>query len=363
MIIDKNSPIPQYYQLQTWLIEQIELGVFKPNDKIPTEEELVKTTSLARATVRQAINNLVNAGYLVRKRKLGTFVINRSANKDKNTIIGVVIPDIRKGFTAEFVRSAGDEAAKTKHSIIICDTDDLYVKADFHADRLIEHDVSGVIFVPIAASNEKNRLIIEKFTRNNIPVVLADRLVPDIDVDYVTTDNFHGAYTITKYLTHRNHRKIAIILSNTITTEVERLEGYKKALFDEGIEIDPSLILAIDGPFVEKHYLQYVRIILSQKDKFTSIFAGHDRIAYLIYTVAQEMGIKIPDDISVVGYDDLPFTNSHPGALTTMRQPVYEMGQMCMKLIMTRIKGETNKTQQIVLKSILIERSSVLPAS
>ena len=242
MIIDRNSPIPQYFQLQTWLIEQIEQGVFKPKDKIPTEEELTTMTGLARATVRQAIRNLENMGYLERKRRLGTFVLNGNKNNDKRTIVGILVPDIRSGYPPELSRGAEDEAAKNKHSLILCDTDDLFVKADFHSDRLIENAVSGVIFVPTAASDEKNQFIVDKITRKNIPVVLADRAIQNLHIDYVTTDNFWGAYKLTSYLIQQGHRRIAITLSTLFSTERLRLEGYTKALSDNNIPIDPSII-------------------------------------------------------------------------------------------------------------------------
>ena len=359
MIVDKNSPVPQYFQLQNWLIEQIEQGVFKPDDKIPTEEELSKVAGLARATIRQAVQNLVNTGYLLRKRRLGTFVIKREKGTKKKTIIGVILPDIRRGCAAELARGAEDEAAQNKHSIILCNTDDLFVKADLHSDRLIEHAVSGVIFVPTAASAEKNRLILEKFARHNISVVLADRIIPNFDIDYITTDNFQGAYDLTKHLINKGHERIAIILSTIFSTELQRLEGYRKALCDHNIPIDDSLIFAKEGPFNEKHYLPYVNRILAQADNFTAIFAGHDRIAYLIYSVAEEMGLSIPEDFSLVGYDDLPFTQTHPVSLTTIHQPIYEMGKESMKLIIAKIHGEITETQRIVLNAHLVERSSV----
>lgn len=354
MIIDRDSPIPQYFQLQTWLIEQIEQGVFKPNDKIPTEEELVKITGLARATIRQAIQNLVNMGYLKRKKRLGTFVLNGSVESDKRTIIGLLVPDIRSGYTPELARGAEDEAAKNKHSLILCNTDDLYVKAEFHSQRLLENSIGGVIFVPTAASDEQNRKIVEKFTRRNIPVVLADRIISDLDIDYVTTNNFEGAYEITQYLISKGHRKIGITLSTLFSTERDRLEGYKKALDDHDIEIDSSIIITDSGPFISNRYLQYARNLL--KKDITTIFAGHDRIALLFYSVAKEMGISIPEQISIVGYDDLDFTTV---PLTTMHQPIYEMGQESMKLIMSRIQGKDIEPQKIVLKSYLVERSSV----
>jgi DNA-binding LacI/PurR family transcriptional regulator len=356
MIIDRNSPVPQYFQLQTWLIEQIEQGVFKASDKIPTEEELVQITGLARATIRQAIQNLVNMGYLERKRKLGTFVRNGSVDVEKRTIVGLLVPDIRRGYAPELARGAEDEAARNKHSMILCSTDDLFVKADFHSDRLIENGVSGVICVPTAASDEQNRRIVDKFIRKNIPVVLADRTIPGLEIDYVTTDNFDGGYEITRYLVEQGHRKIGVVFSSLFSTERLRYEGYKKALTDHHIPIDPSIIIIDNGPFIPNRYFQYARKLLKQADKITAIFAGHDRIALQFYSAAKEMGIAIPDDISLVGYDDLNFTTIK---LTTMHQPIYEMGQESMKLMMSRIQGSDREVKQIELKSYLVERGSV----
>ncbi len=356
MIIDKNSPIPQYFQLQTWLREEIEQGRFKPGDKIPTERELGEMTGLARATIRQAIGNLVNVGYLDRKRRLGTYVQDRDTDSGKCTIIGILIPDIRKGYAPELARGAEDEAAKHRHSLILCNTDDSYVKADRQADRLIDAAVSGIVFVPTATSNKKNRLIIEKFTRENIPVVLADRTIAGLEVDHVTTDNYQGAYNLTKFLIGKGHRKIAVLLGDLFSTERERLDGYKAALIEHGIALDPDIIKSDGGPFIKDRYRDMVLSLLKKQDRFSAVFAGHDRIALLFYSVAKEMGISIPGDISLVGYDDLSFTTI---SLTTVHQPIYEMGQESLKMILSRIGGYKGKPQKIVLKSYLVERSSV----
>lgn len=363
MIIDKNSPIPQYFQLQTWLIEQIEQGIFKPDDKIPTEEELVNITGLARATIRQAIQNLVNMGYLSRRRRLGTFVIHHAVEDHKTPIIGILVPDIRAGYAPELARGAEDEAAKSKHSIILCNTDDLYIKANFHADRLIEQNVSGVIFVPTAAPDEKNRQIVEKFQNHGIPVVLADRNVDHLDCDLVTTNNFDGAYQATQYLIENGHTKIAVVLSTLFSTERQRLEGYRKALSDHGISENPDVVFATRDPFIEEKYYRYVRTLLTQRASFTAVFAGHDRIAYIVESVAGEMGIRIPEDLALVGYDDLNLMHPLPVDLTTMHQPIYEMGQESMRVILARILGGTSGPRKVVLESHLVERTSVAAPS
>lgn len=359
MIIDKGSPVPQYFQLQTSLIEQIEQGVFKPNDKIPTEAEIQNMTGLARATIRQAIQNLVNMGYLERRRRLGTFVLDRVQSGKKQTIIGVLVPDIRSGYSPELARGAGDEAAQNRHSIILCNTDDLYVKANYHVEHLIETGVSGIIFVPTASPDEKNLDLIEKFKRKNIPVVLADRLIPGLDIDSVTTDNFDGAYALTRYLIDKGHQQIGIILSMLFSTERERLAGYQKALIESRLDVDPDLVVTSEGPFSEKDYREHARSLLKQHKKMSAIFAGHDRIAFIIAAMAHKMRIDIPGEISLAGYDDLPFTNSHPVGLTTMHQPIYEIGQQSMNLILSRIRGKKSAPKKIVLQSYLVERSSV----
>ena len=100
-------------------------------------------------------------------------------------------------------------------------------------------------------------------------------------------------------------------------------------------------------------------LLFEQKERFTAIFAGHDRIAFVLAAEASKMGIKLPKDISIVGYDDLPFTSTHPLSLTTMRQPIYDIGRESMKLLLSRINGDKRQSQKIVLQSILIERSSV----
>lgn len=360
MIIDRNSPVPQYFQLQRWLVEQIEQGVFKPGDKIPTEAELVQMVGLARATIRQAIQNLVNMGYLVRKRKLGTFVMSRVVDNESRKIIGLIVPDIRIGYAPELARGAEDEAANNKQSLILCNTDDLFIKAEYHAERLIENSVAGVIFVPTAASDEKNIIIVEKFTSRNIPVVLVDRIIPDLKIEHVTTDNIEGAYKITEYLIKKGHKKIAITLSTLFSSERERLVGYKKALKDHNIAIDNSIILTHEGRYSEKPYIEFAKKLFKRKKKFTAIFAGHDRIAYLLNSVAVDMGIKIPEEISIVGYDDLLPHCEHQINLTTMHQPIYEMGVESMKLINDRINGLTGKAKSKILKSHLVERESVI---
>jgi LacI family transcriptional regulator len=221
---------------------------------------------------------------------------------------------------------------------------------------LIENSVSGVIYVPTASPDAKNKMIVQKFKERNIPVVLADRSIPNLDIDHVTTDNLDGAYKMTTYLINKGHSKIAFVFSNIVSTERLRFEGYQKALTDHGIQYDPSIVVSHPGPFSDEQFTKYAQAILKQRKKISAVFAAHDRIAFTFYAVARELGISFPEDLSIVGYDDLSFNNV---PLTTMHQPIYEMGEESMKLISARIRGSKEGPKSIVLASHLVERDSV----
>ena len=164
----------------------------------------------------------------------------------------------------------------------------------------------------------------------------------------------------TEYLIKNGHKKIAITLSTLFSSERDRLQGYRKALADNKIRTDRNLILTHDGRYSEKPYMEFARRLFKQKNKQTAIFAGHDRIAYLLVSMALENGIKIPEELSIVGYDDLGPQCRHQIGLTTMHQPIYEMGIESMKMINAIINGTEIKENSKVLKSYLVERDSVV---
>ncbi|MEE9190639.1 MAG: substrate-binding domain-containing protein, partial [Candidatus Neomarinimicrobiota bacterium] len=223
----------------------------------------------------------------------------------------------------------------------------------------LENGVQGAVFIPTADSDEKNIQIVDKLKDHGIPVVLADRTIQNIEIDFVTTNNFEGAYQLNQHLIKNGHTKIATILSTRFSTERQRFEGYKKALSDNNIAIDPSIIIANMGPYVKEDYVDAITALLKKHERFSAIFAGNDRIAYRINSVAETMGIRIPEDISITGYDDLVFKRSHPMQLTTMHQPIHEMGHVSMKLLLSRIRGDRQEVIQRILKSNFIERTSV----
>ena len=355
-MINDKSPVPKYFQLQTWLQDRIEQGYYATNEKIPTEVELVKLSGLSRATVRQALRNLEQDGYIVRKKRVGSFVLKIEKDTKNIPTVGILIPDIRSGYAPILARGAEDEATKNNISLILCNTDDLLSQAKYHIDRLINLKVSGVIYVPVAASDKDNLQIIKKLKRKNIPVVLADRGIQDSEIDIVTTNNFEGSRQIAQHLINEGHERIAFLSNKLYSTERLRYDGFISKMKEANINQDPAITILDKGAFNVNRYLTHVHKILKNKKKFTAVYAGHDRIALLFYSAAKNMGLNVPEDFSLVGYDNMPLTTI---SLTTMHQPIYEMGQESVRLIIARINNENSNIKNIILNSTLIKRSSV----
>ena len=198
--------------------------------------------------------------------------------------------------------------------------------------------------------------IIKKLKKKNIPVVLADRGIQDSDFDFVTTNNFEGSRQITQHLINRGHQKIAFLSNKLYSTERLRYDGFLSKLKEANIVQDPSITILDKSAFNVNRYLNHAHKILKNRKKFTAVYAGHDRIALLFYAAAKNLGLNVPEDFSLVGYDNMPLTTV---SLTTMHQPIYEMGQESIKLIVSRIKKESKNTKNIILKSNLIDRNSV----
>ena len=358
MIINDKSSIPKYFQLQSWLQDRIEQGYYATNGKIPTESELVQLSGLSRATVRQALKNLENDGYIIRKKRVGSFVKKTQKSSFNIPTIGILIPDIRSGYAPILARGAEDKANQNDVSLILCNTDDKLSQAKYHVERLIKLSVSGVIYVPVAATDKQNLEVINKLKRKKIPVVLADRGIQDSNLDFVTTNNFEGSREITQHLINNGHERIAFLSNQLYSTERLRYDGFISKMKEINVNQDTSITILDKRAFNVNRYLSHVYKILKNRKKFTAVYAGHDRIALLFYAAAKHLGLEVPNDFSLVGYDNMPLTTI---SLTTMHQPIYEMGQESMELIISRINNEKLNVKNIILNSNLIERSSVRP--
>ncbi|MBN1997231.1 GntR family transcriptional regulator [candidate division KSB1 bacterium] len=365
-MIDKNSPLPLYYQIKDDIFHDIEIGKYRPGEKLPAERILAEKYGVTRMTIRQAIKNLVERGILTVRHGSGTYISNQkpAGMESGNKIIGVMVPDIQRGIMTDLIRGIEDEAIAGGYNTILCNTDNIWEKAHVYVNQLLTNGVKGAIYIPIQdiengnKKEEKNLDIIQKFFDNNIPVMLVDHECIKMTTDLVVSDNFGGGYEMTQYLIKMGHRRIAVIYDFEETSILDRISGYKIALRDNNIEFDPSLIQKIKEYGFTDSFSKLVQLIIHEY-KATAIFAMNDLLAADVYYHADRLKINIPKDVSVAGYDDLPFSERLKTPLTTIHQPLYQMGRESFKLLMERLQKPKDPFKKIILPNQLIIRKSV----
>jgi LacI family transcriptional regulator len=273
--------------------------------------------------------------------------------------VGLLISDIANPFFIRAVRAVEDAAQENGYNVILCNTDEDPAKETQYLRVLMEKRVDGIILATTAGSLPAVRDV--RWRR--IPLVLFDRELPGLAVDTVKVDSVLGGRLATEYLLSLGHRRIAVIHGPLVrSTGVERLEGYRRALHAAGIPSDPALIR--EGNFKQDSGRALARDLLSLRPSPTALFCTNNLMTVGALQTLGEQGVRIPQELSLVGYDDMEWwTLTHP-PLTTVGQPVYELGREAMRCLLERIASPgRRRAQRVILKPELIRRASCGPPS
>lgn len=285
--------------------------------------------------------------------------IARSLVSKKTKNIGVIVLDITNPYQTEIIR--GIEEYKTMHNldynILLIDMDTKEGLGDKYFDVLLENRVAG-----IATTSDKISPKYVKFlTKINTPTVFIGRVVDvsDIEVNYVILDNKKGAKDMTNYLLELGHRKI-FYFTGPLDTNVtnERLKGHEEAISEfEGEKLNPRIIDS--GDFTYEAGYKTAEKVFSSNERPSAIFCANDYSAFGVIDYCYKHNIKIPEDISIAGFDDLAFSSLGFISLTTVRQPIKKMGIISAESLFKKIKKNTIEPIQIVVEpEIVIRRST-----
>lgn len=311
------------------------------NDKanhIPRETKLI---------IAKAVKEM---GY--RPNKMAVGLVKKQSN-----IIGFVLPDIRNQFFSYTAKVLEDECHKYDWNLLICNSDNNHKQELKHLKMLCDYMVDGIFLSMAANSTEKEVEETINFLENNkIPYCLIDRDMFDIGKYKISVDHLQGAYLATEHLIKLGHKKIGCITGPLILDDArQRLAGYKQALKDNGIKIDENLIFEGDYSF-EKGKIGCDNLLAKN---ITAIFAANDFSAMGALASIKEHNLVVPRDISIVGYDDIAFASLLEVPLTTIRQPIEEIGQKATEVIELLVNSENDiKNKIVILEPKLIVRNS-----
>jgi LacI family transcriptional regulator len=323
--------------------------------------EVAERAGVSVTTVSHVINNTRTVSPDTRRRveeamqTLGyqPNVLARSLRRGVTHTIGIILPDSANPYFAEVVRGIEDTSFAQGYSVILCNSDNDLEKEYHYTNVLVEKQVDGIIFVAAGLSADN----IHKLQARRVPLVLVDRHVPDVQVDEVLADNQHGGWLAARHLIDLNHRAIACITGPTgLPSSSERVEGYRQALESAGILFDPKWV--VEGDFQYQSGYSAAKKLFHRKPPPTAIFACNDLMAIGAYRFSHEKNLRVPEQLSIVGFDDIHLAVYTNPPLTTIRQSKREMGAQAAKLLLQRIAQQDLEPRQVILDTELVIRGS-----
>ena len=329
---------------------------------MPTISDVAKRAGVSPATVSRVLRGTQNVHPDTRARveraikELGYVpsAVAQSLRSKRTRSIALVVPDITNTFWTTAARGVEDVAQSHRYSVLLCNTDENLTKQRQYLDFLIHQQVDGVIIAPY----DSNAQHLAPLRQRNIPTVVIDRRIDGWDVDSVLGDSVAGARALVQHLISLGHKRIAMISGPaTTSTAKDRVAGYRLALREAGLPIDPNLIRR--GEFRAASGEKLTHQLLAEDPTITAIFAANNAIALGVIDAVSRRGLRIPQDIALVCFDDLPDASRLFPFLTVVAQPVYDLGVNAAQLLLSRLDGEVNlRPRHVVLPSRLIVRHS-----
>ncbi len=331
-------------------------------NKVPTIKEIAKIANVSAMTVSRALNNNPQVREKTRKKILTIAKqlgyrpnrIARSLVSKRSHLISLIVADIRNQYFSELARGIEDKARENGYNVIFCSTDNDSETLKTYVRLMMEVGVDGFILAAVRLKEP----IVEELADQHFPVVLVNRELKEKKANSVVIDNHAGAYLVVEHLINCGYEKIGIITGAfNLSTGVERFEGYRKALLDHGITFHEDYVS--QGPFTKEHGCMAATKMLSRKNRPEAIFAASDNIALGVMDAAGKLGLRIPEDLALVGFDDTEFSSNAKINLTTVSQKKYEMGALGVQILLDLINSqEHGSVNKIVLEPELIIRKS-----
>lgn len=369
--IDKNAPIPIYQQILNEIRTYIASGDWPANSQLPTEAEFEAELSVSRVTIRQALSAAAEEGLVIRIPGKGTFVSGMSTSSAApatgTSFIGYVVPHISSSFNVQILLGVETVLKQEGFHLIFCNSEGDLAKENQLLDNLQTNKMAGYIVQPVY-SKETDRSLVALASRGG-KIVFIDRSIPGVQADSVMSNHFEGGQKIVRHLIEQGYRDIVYLARQPLglLSVAERLRGYESAMADACLKPRPPLV--VGGP-IELGYVQNqnsatleensvidaIGELLQGPARPEAIVAMNDLVAMSVFEAAAQAGLQIPDNLALVGFDNLDYAETH--SLSTVAQRPFEIGSEAARLLLRRIRSKSNAIEQILLPTQLILRGS-----
>ena len=329
---------------------------------MPTVLDVAKRAGVAPITVSRVINNSGYISQATRERveaavkELGYVpnTIARGLRSKRTMTLALVVTDITNPYFTLMARGVEDVAGDSGYTVVYCNSDESEAKEEKYVNILAQRQVDGVLLVPSCGNVKTIKFLLS----NDITVVALDRRVSGVEIDSVRSDSQDGANRLINLLIRLGHKRIAMITGpKDVSTSVDRVTGYQQALSEADLDENE---LVYYGAFNQESGYEFTNQAMLHSPRPTAIFGANNFITIGIIKALHDLKIDVPDDVSVVGFDDLPESMLVNPFITVARQPAYEMGRIATELLLKRISIELDEEyQELILPTEIIEHDSI----
>ena len=339
-------------------------------------KSVAKQAGVSIATVSRVLNGTKYVSPIIREKVLNVVEeLNYKPSKTAQNLrrqqtqsIGVLVPHLNDLYFCNLAFAIEKQLSSIGYSPLFMSTESDNHKESLCVDNLIQHGVEGAIIVPslpVSGSVEN----VERLMDADIAVVLVDRAIPSLKVNQVISNNFQGGYDGARHLIELGHKHIGMLDAGTdallpkFGPGAERIAGVRQAMLDAGLTFDSRNCLFTDEQNQSTAGYKGAFTLLKQSPEITAIFALTDACAVGALRAVYEMGLNVPRDLSVIGFDDIPLASHAIPRLTTLAQPPQQIGQAAVELLLREINEPSDQFQTVTVGTQLIIRESTAPPS
>ncbi|SMC24096.1 transcriptional regulator, GntR family [Clostridium acidisoli DSM 12555] len=336
----------KYEEVEESIISWTLTGKYKPHEKIPTESELIKMFNVSRHTIRKAISDLTSKQYVYSIQGSGMYISDWRENTEilKNAKnVAVLTTHISNYIFPDIIRGMEETLYSESYSLLLSSTNNNVMFENSNLKNLLAHKIDGLIVEPTkSAYKSQNIRYLNNIMSNNIPIVTINASYPEINTPSLCVDDFKGGKLATNHLISLGHKKLMGVFKVDDSQGINRMNGFISECQDNNIPPSTGQILTYLTEEISSSLPSKIENTLISEKRPTGIFCYNDEIAYIVLTIANKLNIKIPEELSIVGFDDSQLASIMQPTLTSVTHPKEQMGKDAANLIINLINNNNH---------------------
>ncbi|MCM3728346.1 GntR family transcriptional regulator [Neobacillus cucumis] len=363
----------KYNMVKEKITEWITSGKVQPGEKIYSENELVKMFGVSRHTVRQAVGDLVHEGWLYREQGAGTFCSNKllQPNVESEMIspiqslntngknIGVITTYISDYIFPSIIKGIESYLTAQGYSLTFACTDNDVEKEKQCLQTMLNRNIDGLIVEPTRSSNyNPNIHYYLQLEQNNIPYLMINQFYSQLMPPHIIMNDEHGGFIATEHLINLGHEKIIGLFKTDDLQGVNRMQGFIRAFREHNLPFFPDMVITYTTEEKDNNLVEQLQQFFTTDDKPTAIVCYNDQLALQVLFMLRGIGLSVPEDVSIVGYDDSSLAEATDVKLTSVTHPKMDMGIEAAKWIVSAVEKRGSIEHSTIYEPELVVRNS-----